>query len=83
MQPAEFAPVTDYLDGDGLVKYLINSTGMPASVVRSDEQVAQLRRQQAQAQQHAAQQQQAAQTAQHAGADAPIIKAVDQAQTQQ
>ena len=83
MQTAEFAPVTDYLDLDGLVKYLIKSTGMPASVIRSDEQVAQLRRQQAQQQQQAMQMEQAAQTAENAGAVAPFIKAVDQAQTTQ
>ena len=83
MQTAEFAPVTDYLDVDGLTKYLIDATGMPASVVRSDEQVSQLRRQRAQQEQQAAQQQQAAQTAENAGAVAPFIKAVDGAQQQQ
>lgn len=83
MQTAEFAPVTDYIDRDGLVKYLVNATGMPASVINSAEQVAQLRRQQAQAQQQAAQQQLAAQTAENAGAVAPFIKAVDGAQTPQ
>jgi hypothetical protein len=82
MQTAEFAPVTDYLDVDGLTKYLINATGMPASVTRGDEAVAQLRRQRAQQEQQAAQQQQAAQTAENAGAVAPFIKAVDQAQQQ-
>jgi len=45
--------------------------------------VAQLRRQQAQQQQQAMQMEQAAQTAENAGAVAPFIKAVDQAQTPQ
>ena len=76
MQTAQFAPVVDYLDSDALVKYLINSLGIPASVIRSDEQIAQIRRQQAEAQQQAAQQQNAMDTAETAKNVAPLVKAL-------
>jgi hypothetical protein len=41
MQVAEIAPVMDYLDTDRLVQYLVEVTGIPARVIRSDEEVAQ------------------------------------------
>ena len=43
MQVAEIAPVMDYLDSDKLVQYLVEVTGLPARVIRSDEEVAQIR----------------------------------------
>ena len=52
MQVAEIAPVMDYLDTDRLVQYLVEVTGIPARVIRSDEEVARIRRQAAQAAQH-------------------------------
>ena len=47
-QVGQIAPVMDYLDGDKMVDYLIDVMGLPAQVVRSEEEVAILRRQQAQ-----------------------------------
>tara|TARA_R110000851_G_scaffold71817_4_gene159558 strand:- start:481 stop:1194 length:714 start_codon:yes stop_codon:yes gene_type:complete len=76
MQVNEIAPVTDYLDTDKLVKYLVEVTGIPARVVRSDSEVAEMREQQ---QEQAAQQQEQQQqmmTAETLGAAAPMVKAV-------
>jgi hypothetical protein len=76
MQIAEIAPVMDYLDTDKLVKYLVEVTGIPARVIRSDEEVAQLRRQQErQAEAQAAQQQEMMATEQARNV-APLVKAV-------
>ena len=76
MQVAEIAPVMDYLDSDKLVQYLVEVTGIPARVIRSDEEVARIRDEQAeQAEQQAAMEQQMMQ-AQQAQQVAPLIKAV-------
>jgi hypothetical protein len=78
MQVAEIAPVMDYLDTDKLVQYLAEVTGIPARVIRSNEEVAKLRRQQQQ-QAAAAQEQQAAMMETEAANNlAPVIKAVNQ-----
>ena len=76
LQVSQFAPVTDYLDADGLVRYIAETTGIPATVLRSDEQVADLRRQAAEAQAQQAQMQQAMQLAEAGGQIAPLVKAV-------
>ena len=76
MQVAEIAPVMDYLDADKLVQYLVEVTGIPARVIRSDEEVARIRRQAQQAQQQQAQQQQAMMESEQAKNVAPLIKAV-------
>lgn len=80
MQVAEIAPVMDYLDSDRLVQYLVEVTGIPARVIRSDEEVAQMRRQQQE--QQAAMQQQADAMMQSEMAQnlAPMVKAVGQTQ---
>ena len=76
LQVAEVAPVMDYLDPDKLVQYLVEVTGIPARVIRSNEEVLQLRDEQEQAaEQQAAAQQQAA-LAQQAQQVAPLVKAV-------
>ena len=54
MQVAEIAPVMDYLDDDKLVQYLVEVTGIPARVIRSNEEVRRLREEKAE--QEAAQQ---------------------------
>jgi hypothetical protein len=78
MQVSEIAPVMDYLDTDKLVQYLAEVTGIPARVIRSNEEVAKLRRQQQQ-QAAAAQEQQAAMMETEAANNlAPVIKAVNQ-----
>jgi len=76
MQVNEIAPVLDYLDTDKLVKYLVEVTGIPARVVRSDAEVVEMREaQQEQAVQQQEQQQQMM-TAETLGAAAPMVKAV-------
>jgi hypothetical protein len=76
MQVAEIAPVMDYLDSDKLVQYLVEVTGIPARVIRSDEEVARIRRQAQQAQQQQAQMQQAMMQSEQAKNVAPLVKAV-------
>jgi hypothetical protein len=76
MQVAEIAPVMDYLDSDKLVQYLVDVTGIPARVIRSDEEVARIRRQQQEAAQAKAQMEQSAMAAEQAQQLAPMVKAV-------
>ena len=76
MQIAEVAPVMDYLDSDKLVKYLVDTTGIPATVIRSDEEVAQLRRQAQQQQQQQAEAETQMMQAQALGDAAPMVKAL-------
>jgi len=78
MQVAEIAPVMDYLDSDKLVQYLVDVTGIPARVIRSDEEVARVRRQQQEAAQAQAQMEQSAMVAEQAQKLAPMVKAVSQ-----
>ena len=78
MQVAEIAPVMDYLDSDKLVQYLVEVTGIPARVIRSDEEVAKMRRQQQQQAAAAQQQQEALLETEAAKNLAPVIKAVNQ-----
>lgn len=77
-QLGEMAPVQDYIDPDRMVKYLVDVTGMPARVIRSQDEIDQIRRDQAaQAQEQAAQQQQLVE-AQIAQQTAPMVKALNQ-----
>ena len=76
MHVAEIAPVMDYLDSDKLVQYLVEVTGLPARVIRSDEEVAQMRRQQAQAAEQQAAMEQQMMQAEQANQVAPLVKAV-------
>jgi hypothetical protein len=75
MQVAEIAPVMDYLDTDRLVQYLVEVTGIPARVIRSDEEVARIRRQAAQAAQQQQQQQAVMMESEVAKNVAPFVKA--------
>lgn len=75
MQVAEIAPVMDYLDTDRLVQYLVEVTGIPARVIRSDDEVKKIRRQQAQAQAQQAQMQQQMMESEQAKNIAPLLKA--------
>ena len=79
LQLAEVAPVMDYLDENGLVKYLIDVAGIPARVIRSDDEVADIRKQQAEQAQLMAEQQQQAQSAETMQKSAPMIKALAEA----
>ena len=46
----QIAPVQDFIDENGLVKQIISLLGLPARMIRSDNQVAELRQQRAAAQ---------------------------------
>lgn len=69
--------VVDYLDVDGLAKHIIKTTGVPASVVRGEDEVASLREAKQAAQEEMAAAQQQAMLAKAAGEAAPGIRAVD------
>jgi len=83
LQVAEVAPVTDYLDGDKMVQYLVETAGLPARVIRGAGEVEEIRRQQAEAQAAAQQQQAQMQEAEVANKVAPFIKAQAQTAPQQ
>ena len=73
---SQFSPVLDYLDSDGLAKYVQKVLGLPAKIIKSDAQVQQIRNERQQQQQAQAEQEQLMQEAQAAGAAAPMVKAV-------
>ena len=74
---AEAIPgITDYLDNDGLVKYIINVTGLPAQVILSDEQVAALRQQQQEAAAAQQEAQQEMENSEQARNVAPLVQAL-------
>jgi hypothetical protein len=79
LQMQQVAPVMDYLDDDKLVQYLVETTGIPARVVRSRSEVDQLRRQRAEAQAAQAQAQQEASIADQAQKLAPALKVASDA----
>ena len=76
MQVAEIAPVMDYLDSDKLVQYLVEVTGIPARVIRSDQEVARIRDEQAEEAEKQEAKQDQMMGAQQAQQVAPLIKAV-------
>jgi hypothetical protein len=63
---------------DGLAKHIIRILGVPASVVKSDQEVDQERRQRQDQEAQAAEQQQIANQAQAMGDAAPMVKALKQ-----
>jgi hypothetical protein len=64
----------DYLDSDKLVKHITDVLGVPRKILRSDQEVASIRQQQAEAQQQQAQMDQASQMAEAGGKAAPLLK---------
>lgn len=80
MQVAEIAPVMDYLDTDRLVQYLVETTGIPARVIRSNEEVRKIRREQQRAAEAQAAQQQALNETEQAKNVAPLVQALGGAQ---
>ena len=78
MQVAEIAPVMDYLDTDKLVQYLVDVTGIPARVIRSQDEVAEIREKQEEAAELQAAQQDAMMDAEVTNKLAPMVKAVAQ-----
>ena len=79
---AQIAPVTDYIDENGLVKQIINILGLPAKMIKSDKQVQELRavRQEQQAAQ--AQMQQEMMQSEQARNAAPLVQALTGKQQQ-
>ena len=74
---SQIAPVTDYIDENGLVKQIINILGLPAKMIKSDKEVEQLRavRQEQQAAQ--AQMQQQMMQSEQAKNAAPLVQAIN------
>ena len=70
--------IFDYVDMDGLVKFVARTVGVPASVLRSETDVVNIREERQQAEAQQAEMMQAQQVAETAGAAAPALKAVGQ-----
>jgi len=77
LQVSQVAPVTDYLDGDAMVQYLVETAGLPARVIRGAAEVEEVRRQQAEQAALIQQQQQEMMMAEAAGKVAPFVKATE------
>ena len=69
-------PVMDYIDDNGMVKQIIEILGLPAKVIKSDQEVEQLRAERAQAEQAAMEQQQQMAEAQMVKDAAPMAKVI-------
>ena len=69
-------PVMDYVDDNGMVKQIIEILGLPAKVIKSDQEVEQLRAERAQAEQAAMEQQQQMAEAQMVKDAAPMAKVI-------
>jgi len=80
MQMGEMAPVGDYIDTDGLIKYIAEVTGMPAKIIKSEEEVAALREEQQQQAAIQAQQQEQMVEGQNMQQAAPMMKVLQQAE---
>jgi len=83
LQLAEVAPVMDYLDENGLVKYLIDVAGIPARVIRSDDQVMAIREAKAEQERMMAEQQREAQAADQMQKTAPMMKVLSDTAAQE
>jgi len=78
LQVSQVAPVTDYLDGDAMVQYLVETAGLPARVIRGTAEVEEVRRQQAEQAAMQQQMQQEMMAAEAGGKIAPLIKAAQE-----
>ena len=74
---AQMLPVMDYLDADKLVKHITDVLGVPRKVLRSDQEVAEIREQQAAAAEQQAQLDQASQMAEAGGRAAPLLREIN------
>lgn len=80
---SQLAPeIMDYVDADGIAKHMIKILGVPATAVRSAQQVALIRDQKAQAAAEMQEQQELMQTAEAAGNAAPMLRAIQAQQPQ-
>lgn len=73
-QISPLAPVQDYIDENGLIKKIISITGLSASMIKSDKEVAKLRAERAEQQQQQMQMMQQMQESQIAKNAAPMVK---------
>jgi hypothetical protein len=73
---AQTMPVMDYIDEDGLVKNIISILGLPAKVIKSDQEVQEIREGRAQQEAQMAEQQQQMAETQMAKNAAPMVKEV-------
>ena len=71
-------PVMDHIDPDMLVKHVTDVLGVPRKVLRSDQEIAQIRTQRSEQEAAAAEQQELMQTAQAAGQAAPLVKTLQE-----
>ena len=71
-------PVMDYIDSDKLVQHITDILGVPKKVLRSGQEVEQIRAEKAQAMQEQAEIQQAQQLAEAGGKAAPLLKALNE-----
>ena len=82
-QISQVAPVTDYIDPQGLVKEIIKILGIPAKVIRSDAEVQQITEEKQAAQQQQMDMMNAVQESQVAKNIAPAVQTLDEANRQQ
>ena len=79
---AQALPVMDYIDDNGMVKQIIEILGLPAKVIKSDAEVAQIREERAANEQAQMEQQQLLAETQAAKQAAPLAKVVQDGQPQ-
>ena len=79
----DVAPVTDYIDPEGLVKEIIKILGIPATIIRSDAEVQEITEQKEAAQQQQMDMMNAVQESQVAKNVAPAVQAINEADRQQ
>ena len=73
---AQTMPVMDYIDENGFIKQIISILGLPASMIKSDAEVQQVRQERAAAQQQQMEMQQQLAESQMAKNAAPLAKVV-------
>ena len=73
---AQAMPVMDYIDENGFIKQIIDILGLPASMIKSDAQVQQIRQERAAEQQQQMEMQQQLAESQVAKNAAPLAKVV-------
>jgi len=73
---SQIVPITDYLDENGLVKHIVSTLQLPAKLIKSDAEVAQMREQKAAQAQQQAEQQQLLQETEMARNAAPLAKVI-------
>tara|TARA_R110000737_G_scaffold177458_1_gene202128 strand:- start:1339 stop:2958 length:1620 start_codon:yes stop_codon:yes gene_type:complete len=69
--------IIDYIDTDGLTKHMVKALSVPATAVRGDEEVSQIRQRRAAEQKQQAEMMQAQQAAEAAGNAAPALRAIN------